>query len=374
MKKILLFTENLGSGGAERQLCGLAILLHQRGYCVKVVTYLKADFTQFYEPFLRNAGVDYELHIELTPSKTRIWRFSKIAKAFNPDVMISFLPSPNLTACAAKLLCGYKLIVGERNTNLTLERTDRIRFNIYRLANAIVPNSFSQGEFITKHYPGLAKKVYPIVNFVDVEKFQPAFEKSSNDVFNIVTVARYTTQKNYLNYAEGIAIAKSKGYKFHCDWFGNNYHTGYFESLLAKIKELCIEDYVTVHAPSSQIVKEYHNADALCLPSIYEGYPNVLCEAMSCGLPVICSNVVEMLRIVKDAENGYLFDPYNPESIADAIARLLNTSEIELADMSKTNRAKILRNNTEDAFVEKYIELINESAPKSLSKISINKF
>jgi glycosyltransferase involved in cell wall biosynthesis len=144
--------------------------------------------------------------------------------------------------------------------------------------------------------------------------------------------------------------------------------------LLAKIKELCIEDYVTVHAPSSQIVKEYHNADALCLPSIYEGYPNVLCEAMSCGLPVICSNVVELPRIVKDAENGYLFDPYNPESIADAIARLLNTSEIELADMSKTNRAKILRNNTEDAFVEKYIELINESAPKSLSKISINKF
>lgn len=50
MKKILLFTENLGSGGAERQLTGLAVLLKNAGYVVKVVTYIKA---QHYESFLR---------------------------------------------------------------------------------------------------------------------------------------------------------------------------------------------------------------------------------------------------------------------------------------------------------------------------------
>ena len=358
-KRVLLLIENLGSGGAERQLCGLAIMLKRNGYQVKVVTYLKTDFSQFYEPLLKNAGVDYELHPELLPTVTRVFKFVVIAKAFNPDVVISFLPSPSMTACLAKVFCHYKLIVGERNTNLSLQKYDKLRFNMFRIADAIVPNSFSQGEFICKHYPSLSSKVHPIINFVDVEKFHPVENKKQNELFNIVTVARFTTQKNYLNYAEGIAIAKKNGYKFHCDWFGNKYHKEYFESIQKRIIDLGIEDYVTIHNPSSNIVEEYHKADALCLPSIYEGYPNVLCEAMSCALPVICSNVVEMPRIVKENVNGYLFDPSSPELIANAIIRLLDTSVKDRKNMGINNRKRILENNTEVIFVNKYIELIN---------------
>ena len=42
--KILLITENLGSGGAERQLSGLAVLMKEKGYEVKVITYLEINF------------------------------------------------------------------------------------------------------------------------------------------------------------------------------------------------------------------------------------------------------------------------------------------------------------------------------------------
>lgn len=58
MKKILLITENIGSGGAERQLCGLASMLTKAGFTCRLITYIE---NQFYEPYLRKNGVDYEL-------------------------------------------------------------------------------------------------------------------------------------------------------------------------------------------------------------------------------------------------------------------------------------------------------------------------
>ena len=358
-KKILLLTENLGPGGAERQLCGLAILLHQRGYKVRVVTYWKTDFTQFYEPLLRDAGVDYELHTELMPKATRALRFAKVARAFKPDVVISFLSGASMAACAAKVCCGYRLIVGERNTNLGLSVADRVRFNCYRIVDAIVPNSVAQGEFISTHYPSLSRKVHPIVNFIDAEKFSPAVQRTENKVFTIVTAARFVPQKNYFKYAEALAMAKERGYQFHCHWYGNQNKADYFNPLVEKVKSLGLDDCVTFHNPSKRIADVYRQADALCLPSIHEGYPNVLCEAMSCGLPVICSNVQEMPRIVTEGENGYLFDPHSVEDIVRAVIRLLETPKDKLLQMGQTNSEQVRTRNTEEVFVNQYINLIN---------------
>ena len=50
MKRILLITEGLGSGGAERQICGLAAMLTKAGYPCRLITYVE---NQFYEPYLR---------------------------------------------------------------------------------------------------------------------------------------------------------------------------------------------------------------------------------------------------------------------------------------------------------------------------------
>jgi hypothetical protein len=75
--KILCITENLGSGGAERQLCGLAIELKKKGYDVKVVTYLE---NQFYQPLLESSGVNYDFLPNLWSKWTRVWRMAKLVK------------------------------------------------------------------------------------------------------------------------------------------------------------------------------------------------------------------------------------------------------------------------------------------------------
>jgi glycosyltransferase involved in cell wall biosynthesis len=59
--------------------------------------------------------------------------------------------------------------------------------------------------------------------------------------------------------------------------------------------------------------------DALILPSLYEGLPNVVCEALACGLPVLASKISDNPRLVQDAVTGYLFDPNSPDEIAKTI-------------------------------------------------------
>jgi glycosyltransferase involved in cell wall biosynthesis len=63
----------------------------------------------------------------------------------------------------------------------------------------------------------------------------------------------------------------------------------------------------------------YWDSDAVLLASWYEGCPNVICEAMACGKPVLASAVSDNPLIVEDGVTGLLFDPRSPGDIAEAI-------------------------------------------------------
>lgn len=357
MKRILLITENLGSGGAERQLCGLAAMLTRAGYPCRLITYVE---NQFYEPYLRRHGVDYQFVPDLWNKKTRIFKTAKYVGLYKPDVVISFLPSVNKTMCLAKLFFKAKLVVSERNNNTCITRGDKVLFNLYRMADAIVPNSNSQGKFICNNFPFLCKKVHPIINFVDVDRFSPSEIPVRNNTLRIVTVARYTQQKNVLTYLKSVRMVKDLGLNVHFDWYGDKKHnTAYYAEVECEYKRLDIADYLMLHEPNSKIEEVYRKADIFCLPSLYEGYPNVVAEAMSCGLPVMCSNVYENPYIVEEGVNGFLFDPGNVDDIVGAIKKMMELSAEERLKMGKRNRALCLERNTEEAFLKSYVGLID---------------
>lgn len=357
MRRILLIIENIGPGGAERQICGLASLLTRAGYMCRLITYVE---NQFYESYLHENGVDYEFAPELWNKTTRVFRIIKYMRQYKPDVVISYLPSVNKSMCLAKLFFKAKLIVSERNNNTCITRGDKVQFNLYRLADAIVPNSNSQGIFIRKNFPFLAAKVHPIINFVDVNRFTPAEEPVQNDVLQIVTVARYTEQKNVLTYMKAIRVIKDLGLRVHFDWFGDKKHnSAYYSEIEQLYFKLDISDYLTLHEPNQSIEEEYRKADVFCLPSLYEGYPNVVAEAMSCELPILCSNVYENPYIVKEGVNGFLFNPESTQDIANAIKRMLELSTEKRQEMGIRNRKLCLERNTEDAFLKSYVKLID---------------
>lgn len=356
MKKILLFTESIGSGGAERQLIGLAVMLKRNGYTVKVLTYFKS---QFFEKYLEENDIEYLLDAKAFNRITRLYHIHKDIKEFAPDVIISYLSSPNKTVCLLKPFHNFKLIVSERNTTVKWGINEAILFNLYRLADYVVPNSFFEGTNIKEKKSFLKDKIIPITNFVDVEKFKPG-NSIHNNIPLILCVGRLTEQKNILNFLEAISILKVRGLIFKVKWYGTHSYIEYSNKVHYKIKKLDLGSFIEIHEPSQNILEEYQFADIFCLPSIREGYPNVLCEAMSCGLPVVCSNVCENPKIVKDNVSGYMFDPLNVNDIANCIEKMLKLNISDRREMGLRNRENMINNNSMEVFVKKYIKIIEK--------------
>ena len=149
-KRIFLFIDSLTSGGAQRQFVGLACLLKQEGYKVMAATYY--DYP-FYQPLLDEGGVQYEcFHVN---SKLSLPKLIKGIRNFKADVVISFQTDPNSLACVAAKICGVRLVVSERNTHQCVTLKDKIIFQLYRLADYVVPNSYSEVLFISYTFPFL---------------------------------------------------------------------------------------------------------------------------------------------------------------------------------------------------------------------------
>lgn len=354
MKRILLITESLGSGGAERQMCGLAVMLTKAGYPCRLITYFE---NQFYASYLRENGVDYRFVPELWNKNTRVFRAASYLRYYKPDVVISFVTSVNMTMCLARLFFKTKLIVSERGYDA--DGKGGVFFNLYRMADAVVPNSSACSRFICNNFPFLAKKVHTIINFVDAYRFTPADTPVRNDALRILTVATYKPVKNVLTYLKAVRKIKEFGLRVHFDWYGDKIHFGdYYAEVERACKQLEIADYVCLHANKKNIEEEYRKADIFCLPSLREGYPNVVVEAMSCGLPILCSNVCENPYIVEEGVNGFLFDPNKVDDMVQAIKKMTALSVEERHEMGGRNRTLCLKRNTEETFLKSYVELI----------------
>lgn len=355
--RILLIIDSLVSGGAQRQFVGLAKMLKNSGFTVKVV-YYHPEY--FYKLFLDDAGIDNQCLPGAANHYKRIFKIAAETRRFAPDTVISYLDTPNIVACILKAIgFKYKLIVSERNTTQKLTIREKIKFFLMRWADAIVPNSYSQEKFISEHFPNLMPKVYTITNFVDTSVFVPGRETKSD---RIIIAARIGPQKNVLRFLDAVKILKDKGQIFKIDWFGScSTEAAYLAQCRTKIEEYGIKDYFEFHDATQSIIPEYQASGAFCLPSIYEGFPNVVCEAMSCGLPVLCSNVCDNPMIVDDGKNGFLFDPLSAEDMANKIEKFISLSPQQKSEMALCSRELSLKKFSADTFVKKYIQLFEEA-------------
>lgn len=357
MKKILLFTDILGSGGAQRQLVSLAKLLKERGYDVYILDYWNSTF---YNNFLESNGIKYK-HSHTVGKLNIIKMVRNELKEFAPDVVISYMENPSIVACIARCLVynRIKLIVSERNTNQINDLYTWFRMNLFRLADYVVPNSFSQKNFINENYTFLKNKTITITNVLDSIKFSPtATSKHINKKRKIVVVGRVVEQKNPLRFIDAISILKQAGLEFSVDWYGEPFPIEYFEECKKKVEEKDLNSLFTFHSATNDIVSVYRSADIFILPSIYEGFPNVLCEAMACGLPVACGNVCDNPNILRDDKCGFLFDPLNVDDMVSTIKKLLLKKDEELLEMGQSSRQYVLENFSTELFIQKYIDLI----------------
>jgi glycosyltransferase involved in cell wall biosynthesis len=368
--KITCLIDNLSSGGAQRQMCMLAPLLKQHGYDVEVLCYFDHDFFSY---LLTEAQVPFRV-IPWTNKVQRIAAVYKTLRSSKPDVVIAYLETPSLMAELATIPSHpFKLIVSERNTVLSPGFRNKLFYNFHRLADVVVPNSYSQQKILEKHAPYLKGKIHPIINCVDLNKYKPAKKHLENDSLNILIVGSFKNQKNPLGLCEAVRIIKEQGIPvpFEIDWYGNNLFINgvssrksklYFD-VLDNVKKNGLENLLKIHEPVRDIVPLYQAADVLCLPSFYEGCPNVVAEAMACGRPILAGNVCDNPMLVKEGENGFLFDPKDPEEIASTILRFVQLPSEAREQMGTRSRQIVEKVFSPQAFVENYIQLIKKLAP-----------
>ena len=367
-KRILCFTENLISGGAERQFVNLASLLKNRGYDVHVLVYHPADHFKY---VLDEADIIVEL-VKFHNKIHRIWAIRKAIRRSNPDVVIAFKNRPSLYAELAGFpRRNFKLIVSERNFDYRgVTLGNRIRFFFHRFSDAVVANSISQYEFIRDVDPRLKKKTNTITNCLDLDGFLPQESEHSEagNCLKLLVLGRFDEQKNPFTLLEAIDLLRKKhsDLKVLVDWYGDDYFvdgrptklSACYIRLRDLVEERDMAGVFRLHKPVKDVVPLLRNCCALCLPSIYEGFSNVIAEAIACGKPVLAGDVSDNSRMVEDGVSGFLFDPNSPDEIANTILRFWELSPEERSAMGKAGRQRAEKLLAPQRFVEQYEQLI----------------
>lgn len=377
--KITCLIDNLASGGAQRQMCSLAILLKQRGHKVSFVTYYPEDF---FSPLLNSHDISIECYPEKSPIK-RLKLFMKVLNSRDHDVVLSFLETPNVIAEISSLSGGkWGLVVSERNTYINGPlRIFRWKHVLHAFSDFIVTNSHTNRLLLEKKSPWLVKKLVTIYNTVDYQRFAPSIRSDPNHELKLLIVARFSKQKNISGFLKAFKLVVDTiktEYSIRVDWYGDNYYgkagkpnekSQFYDEGLALIKELNLEKYVHFYPPVENIAEIYKTASALILPSYYEGLPNVVCEAMACGLPILMSDNCDSGNLVRENENGFLFNPFSVEDMAKKILLFCELSFEEQAQMGKASRRIAEEIFDEGEFVSRYEHILSLAAEKKTERI-----
>ena len=341
--------------------------LTNRGHEVRLLTYHQYSH---YLSLVRGCGVEPE-NIESSTKLGRFWKFRTAIRKDKPDVIVSFLDTPNFIGLFAGLRPNrIPVIVSERNHDIggkTLSSS--ARFNLFRSADRVVTNCYSQADFIAEHYPFLKFKLRTILNCVDLEMFVKSQKSISAEERKLIVAASIIPRKNAKNLIQGVRIAGDHGAYISVDWFGNNlYQNGeptegskYYLESLELIGRLGMTEQFRFHDPVSNLHELYPNYDGCCLPSFREGCPNVICESMSAGLPALVSEHGDM-KLMIDASGGFRFSPDSPESIGEAIVEFAGTSSEDCQKMGARNRQWAELNLSPERFASEYESILKEVA------------
>lgn len=366
IRSVLLVIDRFGTGGAQTQLALLCAEMVRAGIVVTVFTYHSSDC------FLQRdklAGARLVEYRKRTRSGVDVVR--ALMREINQggfQAVIAFL----VGSCAyTELACRLvrfrgTLIVGERNTFVDGMPTVRQwlqRLGHY-LADYVVANSLAQSKALSAYFPRLSLRVRFIPNAVDLDRYCPSeFFPIQPSIGRLLVVARIVREKNALGLVKALAILHQMGMsEVTVDWVGKVHDEAYFQSCQKSIADLGLAGRWTWHPETADLLPHYLSASVFVLPSFHEGMPNVVCEALACGLPCAISDLAESSWLVDGGANGRLFDPSDSMSMAEAFKELLSLRDEQLQEMRKNavgfaNSRLSVRRMTRD-----YLDLIELGA------------
>jgi len=360
--KILCFIDNLGSGGAQRQLVNLALMFKEYGHEVRFLTYGKADF---FKGALDISNIQVDCIID-TGIIDRILKVRKNIRAGDQDVVISFLDTPNFLACFSTIGGRkWKLITNELSANITSFNSKKGQLFKWfaRFSDVIVCNSRNAQNIWEEYYPKYKEKLMTIYNPVLLPEIQANYHPLKDGILHMVVAASYQYIKNMDGLIEAVNMLSNE-YKtcLQVDWYGaievTVGNTEAYFSALEKIDRYRLQDIIILHEAIKDIIQRMADSDIIGLFSKYEGLPNAICEGMSLGKPIIMTRVSDY-NILVDETNGLLCDFNNSQTIKEALQKALKLSVDEIHKMGGISKEKSLILFNKQLITECWINLLN---------------
>jgi glycosyltransferase involved in cell wall biosynthesis len=331
---------SLGQGGAERQLVLLASGLARRGHQVRILTLYPGG------PFEAEA-LARGLEIHCLHKRGRwdvvpfLYRLHRVWRARSPQLIHSYMSSSNVIAVVLKPLHHHPVVWGLRASNIDLSHYDWLagasgwlEAHLAPFADLIITNSEAGRRHASSvGFPGSALRVIDNGFECDMWRRDPGAGRRFRmelgippDAPLIGMVARLDPLKGHKVFLQAAARLHESRPDVHFVAVGPGPVTAKHE-LEAHAHQLCAQ--LPLHWADGQadMIPVYSALDSIVSASFSEGFPNVIAEAMACGLRPVVTDVGDSRRIVGPC--GWVVPPGNVNDMAAAMARAVSSASAE---------------------------------------------
>ena len=224
------------------------------------------------------------------------------------------------------------LVMTERGASANLARNNwlmkKVLDFVVKRCDFVTANSLQQTELFVKL--GVPKeRTLTVLNGINTHRFKQRDKKTCRKKLNlplnkkiVLFVGWLIERKNVESLIEAMSLVSKNIKNALCIIVGEGNKKKSLENLA---REMNLEKVVhfTNQVIPSQVALYMNAADVFVLPSLSEGKPNVVAEAMASGTPVVATNVAGTKEIVHDGKNGLLVMPKNQKDLAKAITAVL---------------------------------------------------
>lgn len=318
--KIVIINNGLACGGIQRASISMANYFATLGDEIFVVSVFESD--HFYQLDDRIYFIEPKHYISHIPTVLQLMPFvRRTIRKIKPDTILAYGEWSNPFVCFSLVGLHYPLYLTDRMSPLLrLTIFHRILKRIfYPKADGIIAQTEFAKRVISERTGAQKFKVIP--NPVN------AIEKTNCEKSNsILYIGRLYGEKGCKYLVEAFARVDNT------DWVLNIIGDGIeMPNLKMLAEKLNIADRVIFHGFKSNFIKEISEAKIYVLPSLSEGFPNALIEAMSVPVACVatkCSPAVE--EFAQDGWNALLVPPADSEMLAQAMQRLMNDKDLRM--------------------------------------------
>ena len=357
---IVLVNSSMSCGGAERVTGILANAWVSMGLRVTIVTIHSAEGDFFrLDPRVGRRSLNMSSQSDsllgsVASNLKRVSALRRQLKSLKPSVIVSFQDQNNVLTLLANIGLRVPVIVSERNDPRmrSIPRPWSVLRSIsYKWADALVLQTNSLREWGEQLVRGERIEVFPNPVLPQARDN----EASGQESMTIVAAGRLVHQKGFDLLLQSLTLCKKK---WKLKVLGEGPERSKLEALT---RDLSLDDQVEFVGQTSNPAKVFSSSALFVLSSRWEGFPNVLLEAMACGLPAVSFDCRSgPSEIIRDGVDGTLVKDGDVSGLARAIDALM------LDESTRSNYSRravdVLERFSVDKILNQWLKLISRVA------------